>query len=233
MAGVVAWPACYGSSHPGHPCRCFRIARVHIPLLPNTQQASVNTHSMHHVNPKKRGLRECSALAELPVETQELQSSTVVTDTRSSANALLNTVDDPQEPISQQSDTLKPLVGSDSQAPGQSLSSYTKAERANLANIPEAQMTPEMLRRWRISKANKGKKPWNKGRQHPPGSLMLLTYADATPSYTEPVSRAVVTVAETLARIREGTKAAMLRPEVLARVRANHPSLKHTSQSKV
>ncbi|KAL0022711.1 hypothetical protein WJX77_005521 [Trebouxia sp. C0004] len=66
-------------------------------------------------------------------------------------------------------------------------------------------MNPEMLRRWRISKANKGKQPWNKGRQHPP---------------------------ETLAKIRAGTKAAMLRPEVLAKVRANHPSGPHTPESK-
>ena len=39
-----------------------------------------------------------------------------------------------------------------------------------LSTIPESEMTPEMLRRWRISKANKGKKAWNTGRRHPPGS---------------------------------------------------------------
>ena len=171
MAGVVAWPACYGSSHPGHPCRCFRMVGVHISLLPSTQQASAHKHSMHQVSFKKRVLRECCALAERPVGSQELTGSKVVTDSRTSANALLNTVDDPQESIAHQSDILKPSVGSDSQAPVHSTSSYTKAERANLANIPEEQMTPEMLRRWRISKANKGKKPWNKGRQHPPGGL--------------------------------------------------------------
>ncbi|KAL3156551.1 hypothetical protein ABBQ38_000842 [Trebouxia sp. C0009 RCD-2024] len=205
MAGVVAWPACYGSSHPGHPCRCFRIVGVHISQLPHAQQASAHKRNVHQFHFKKRGLRECCALAERPVESLELTNSSVVTDSRTSANALLNTVDDPQESIAHQSDILKPSAGSDGQAPGHSTSSYTKAERANLANIPEEQMTPEMLRRWRISKANKGKKPWNKGRQHPP---------------------------ETLARIREGTKAAMMRPEVLARVRANHPSLKHTPQTK-
>lgn len=39
-----------------------------------------------------------------------------------------------------------------------------------LSTIPESEMTPEMLRRWRISKANRGKKAWNHGRRHPPGS---------------------------------------------------------------
>lgn len=170
MAGVVASPACYGSSHPGHPCRCFRVVGVHISQLPHTQQASAHKHNVYQFKFKRRGLRECCALAERPVESLELTNSNVVTDTRTSANALLNTVDDPQESIAHQSDILEPSFGSDGQAPGHSTSSYTKAERANLANIPEEQMTPEMLRRWRISKANKGKKPWNKGRQHPPGS---------------------------------------------------------------
>ncbi|KAL0035045.1 hypothetical protein WJX79_008134 [Trebouxia sp. C0005] len=88
---------------------------------------------------------------------------------------------------------------------GSTNNTYSKEERAKLASIPESEMNPEMLRRWRISKANKGKQPWNKGRQHPP---------------------------ETLAKIRAGTKAAMLRPEVLAKVRANHPSGPHTPESK-
>ncbi|DBA67711.1 TPA: hypothetical protein ACH3X2_001299 [Trebouxia sp. C0005] len=39
-------------------------------------------------------------------------------------------------------------------------------------------------------------------------------------------------ITETLAKIRAGTKAAMLRPEVLAKVRANHPSGPHTPESK-
>lgn len=43
----------------------------------------------------------------------------------------------------------------------------------------------------------------------------------------------LVTTADTLARIRAGTQAAMLRPEVLAKVRANHPSGPHTPESKV
>ena len=51
-------------------------------------------------------------------------------------------------------------------------STYTKAERKNLANIPESEMSPETLRRWRISKANKGRQPWNKGRKHTPGDIL-------------------------------------------------------------
>ena len=39
-----------------------------------------------------------------------------------------------------------------------------------LSSIPESEMTPEMLRRWRISKANKGKQAWNFGRRHSPGT---------------------------------------------------------------
>lgn len=84
-------------------------------------------------------------------------------------------------------------------------SRYTKAERRSLADIPESEMSPEMLRRWRISKANKGKQPWNLGRRHS---------------------------AETLDRIQKGTLNAMKRPEVLAKVRQNHPAAAHTEESK-
>lgn len=44
-----------------------------------------------------------------------------------------------------------------------------------LASIPESEMTPEMLRRWRISKANRGKQAWNFGRRHPPGKTPACT----------------------------------------------------------
>ena len=166
MAGVVARPACYASSHPGHLCKCFQAISVHTRLSPNSHQTCTHKLPFQATRTKERSLQACSALAERPIETQELQSSNVVTDTLTSDNALLNTVDDPQESIAHQADVVGPSTGPDSQAQG---SAYTKAERASLANIPESQMTPEMLRRWRISRANKGKQPWNKGRQHRPG----------------------------------------------------------------
>ena len=145
---------------------CFRVVRAHIHLSANSQQVCAQKHRFQELCPKNRRLQALSALTERPVESQEPHSSNVMTDTRTSDNELLNTVDDPQTSIAHETD-LPEAIASSGHAQG---SSYTKAERANLANIPESQMTPEMLRRWRISKANKGKQAWNKGRQHRPGS---------------------------------------------------------------
>ena len=151
---------------------CFRVVRPHMHLSAKSQQACAQKHRFQELRLNKRRLQALSALAERPVESEEPHSSNVVTDTRTSDNTLLNTVDDPQESIAHEADVPEAFA---SGGPAQG-SSYTKAERANLANIPESQMTPEMLRRWRISKANKGKQAWNKGRQHRPGSQpQLLT----------------------------------------------------------
>ena len=161
----------------------FRVVRAHVHLAPTSQQAYIQTHRFQRLRLEKCRLQACSALAERPVESHEPHSSNVVADIRTSDNALLNTVDYPQGSIAHGTETLDPSASS-GHAQG---SSYTKAERANLANIPESQMTPEMLRRWRISKANKGKQAWNKGQQHRPGSqpqtagivLLLPSYAAA------------------------------------------------------
>lgn len=53
--------------------------------------------------------------------------------------------------------------------PGTSNKARRRALVQYLSTIPEAEMSPEMLRRWRISKANRGKTAWNFGRRHPPG----------------------------------------------------------------
>ena len=144
----------------------LRLIRAHTQPSLILQQAYVQTHRIQKPRYETRRLQTCGALAERPVESHEPHKSNVVADNRGSDNALLNTVDDPQGYIAHEAEILEPSASSGhAQA-----SSYTKAERANLANIPESQMTPEMLRRWRISKANKGKQPWNKGRQHRPGS---------------------------------------------------------------
>ena len=163
---------------------CFRVVRAHIHLSPKPQEACTQQRRLQELRPERRRLQACSALAERPVESQEPHSSNVVADTRTSDNALLNTVSDPQGSIAHEAEIPEPSASS-GHAQG---SSYTKAERANLANIPESQMTPEMLRRWRISKANKGKQPWNKGRQHRPGSQpQTAGIALKLPSHAGPV----------------------------------------------
>lgn len=180
MVGVVAWPS-YASSHPGHICMCFHVVRTHTRVLPNSQQSCAHSYRFQNVGPRERRLQACRALSERPVESQEPQSSNVVTHAGTSSNASLNSLHESQGSISP---VAAPSDLSNGHAQG---SSYTKAERANLANIPESQMTSEMLRRWRISKANKGRQPWNKGRQHRPGSqpqaadiaLMLPSHAHA------------------------------------------------------
>ena len=59
--------------------------------------------------------------------------------------------------------------------PGTSNKARRKALVQYLSTIPEDDMSPEMLRRWRISKANRGKAAWNYGRRHPPGALCILS----------------------------------------------------------
>lgn len=166
MAGVVAWPS-YASSHPGQICMCFRVVHTRTRVLLNSQHSCAHIHRLQKLDPRDRCLQACRALAERPVESQEPQSSNIVTDAGTSSNASLSAVHEPQGSIPRVADTVGPSDLPNGHAQG---SSYTKAERANLANIPESQMTSEMLRRWRISKANKGRQPWNKGRQHRPGS---------------------------------------------------------------
>ncbi|GAB4823324.1 hypothetical protein N2152v2_010370 [Parachlorella kessleri] len=64
---------------------------------------------------------------------------------------------------------------------------------SRLAALAEIERVKEMQRRKRISDANRGRQPWNKGRRHSP---------------------------ETIAKIRAGTVKAMARPEVRAKLEA-------------
>lgn len=65
----------------------------------------------------------------------------------------------------------------------------------------------ERQRRLKISQANKGRTPWNKGRRHPP---------------------------ETIARIKEATKQAMQRADVRERLqKANEKREPHSNEAKV
>lgn len=71
----------------------------------------------------------------------------------------------------------------------------------------EAVDAQELKRRAKISAANKGRTPWNKGRKHPP---------------------------EVIARIREATRKAMQRPDVQRRLAAaNQKREPHTDEAKV
>lgn len=205
MSGVAAcaWPAFLASSHPGCQCKLF----------PAFQPRTRTFTARHHLCPSERRSHKCSPAisisqaiaAQSVVQNPPAERQQATYSGHAPLQGSLNIADDPQGSIAGQpghagSDDV-PHAGT----AGATSSTYSKEQRAKLASIPESEMNPEMLRRWRISKANKGKQPWNKGRQHPP---------------------------ETLAKIRAGTKAAMLRPEVLAKVRANHPSGPHTPESK-
>ena len=229
MAEVSSGLASYASRHP---CVCFRIGGVHARLPSVARQAHAFKYQLRITRSKACNLKPSATASEQPVSEQEFQDSTGV-QTRSLPSILLNAADDPQASIVQEHTIPEPSPSPFGQSQGSSTNVYTKAERASLANIPESQMTPEMLRRWRISKANKGKQAWNKGRRHSPGTHLLLPNILSCLLDSMPLQNGLHLSAETLARIKEGTKAAMMRPEVLARVRANHPSLKHTSQVKV
>eukprot|EP00873_Tetraselmis_striata_P037918 jgi/Tetstr1/458182/TSEL_044673.t1 len=90
-------------------------------------------------------------------------------------------------------------------AAGQTSSPATSTSSATATAVPEQHAEPneaELLRRKRISEANRGKQPWNKGRKH----------SEATK-----------------AKIRQRTKEAMQRPEVLEKLR-NMPHPKHNTQ---
>lgn len=88
---------------------------------------------------------------------------------------------------------------------------YGQHEAARAASEPpsprEQPDEQEQQRRQKISMANKGRVPWNKGRRHPP---------------------------ETIARIKEATRKAMQRPEVKARLaESNQKREPHTDEAKV
>lgn len=163
MAGVTAWPASYASSHPST-CKCFHIVRSHVHLLPVVQQPVTYQNRHQTLHKRKRSLHICAAVAEQSAQDQALETDVAT----KSSNGLVDTSDASHETVPVQAGNSGPSTQSEAEAGGSS--TYTKKERASLANIPESEMTPEMLRRWRISQANKGRQPWNKGRNHPPGS---------------------------------------------------------------
>ena len=78
-------------------------------------------------------------------------------------------------PLNKQAEVLNPM-----NYPGTSNKARRKALVQYLSTIPEADMSPEMLRRWRISKANRGKTAWNFGRRHPPGTSCVMLYTIQT-----------------------------------------------------
>ena len=174
MAGVVAWPACSAN---GHPCKCFRVLRLRTPWF--VQPASQHKQSSVVTCFQRRSFTASATPIQQPVQEQDLRTSKVA-QTRHSFHESLEKGDTPQESAARQDAN----TGSGPRTLSQESSAnvYTKADRASLATIPEEQMSPEMLRRWRISKANKGKQPWNKGRQHSPGERLGLRSPAAAPT---------------------------------------------------
>lgn len=76
-----------------------------------------------------------------------------------------------------------------------------------LLSIAEPVGNKESMRRKRIGEANKGREPWNKGKKHSP---------------------------ETIAKIRERTRAAMKRPDVVAKLKVMpHPRLSDATKAKI
>ena len=167
MAEVSVGPASYAGRHP---CTCIPIVRVYTRLPSIARHAHVFKHQLQPNRTKERSSKRSATVLEQPVSEQGSQDSTGE-NARSSPSIRLNAMNDIQASVAQEN-----TIPASSDVPfGQSSTNvYTKAERASLANVPESQMTPEMLRRWRISKANKGKQPWNKGRRHSPGIHLLL-----------------------------------------------------------
>ncbi len=166
---ACAWPASVASSHPGSQkggCPLFR---------PRLYYSTVR----HQVSLQKRPSRSSSSAKQPPqavapqgaVRDQSTQRQQAAASNHALTRGSLNVADDPQGSIPDQAGNSAPQTTPSGQTSVPTTSTYTKADRANLASIPESEMTPEMLRRWRISKANKGKQPWNKGRQHPPGNV--------------------------------------------------------------
>jgi hypothetical protein len=95
-----------------------------------------------------------------------------------------------------------PLPAASAQQAAQVPSRGTQA-----ADAAEEPTEVEIQRRQKISAANKGRTPWNKGRRHSP---------------------------ETIARIRAGTLKAMQRPEVKQRLaQANEKREPHSDEAKV
>ena len=168
MTGVAAcaWPAFVASSHPGTHCRQCLLFRPRIPCSAIRLRA--------HGSPSRTKQNAQVLRAQGRVRAQPAQNQHTASSNRAMVNSTLIVSDDPQGSIADLADSSAALHPSSSQVPVSTASTYTKADRANLASVPESEMTPEMLRRWRISKANKGKQPWNKGRQHPPGSKFSL-----------------------------------------------------------
>lgn len=127
--------------------------------------------------------------------------------------------------------TLEPICSTDP-IPYNGLHHHTsfKTSSPNQPSIEEEDVSTEFdlddkekLRRMRISKANKGNTPWNKGRKHTPGTYLhsILFFLVAKPfssflllfKYYFPLSKLC---AETVQRIKERTRLAMQDPKVMS-----------------
>ena len=174
MSGVAAcaWPAFLASSHPGCQCESFSVYRPRTRTSTARPQLSPSERRSHKTLPATSLSQSTAAqgvVQDSPAERQQTTYSSHVP-----LQGSLNIADDPQGSIAGHSGRAGSGDVPQVETAGATSSTYSKEDRAKLASIPESEMSPEMLRRWRISKANKGKQPWNKGRQHPPGNTSLL-----------------------------------------------------------
>lgn len=109
-------------------------------------------------------------------------------------------------PSSQQPAEQQPQPQHQQQQLEQLAVAAAQQQAADAAPEPQNLDTAEMRRRQKISAANKGRVPWNKGRKHPP---------------------------EVIARIRAATQLAMQRPDVKERLaKANEKREPHTNEAK-
>ena len=165
MPGVAAcaWPTFAARSHPGTHRQCALLCRPPLETWHEKQQhANVCLCRARATAGVDAAERPATDLYSHPQQAERSLDLSSQNGTSIGSGGAPVSLAEPLEPEAAADEGSVDLVPPSS--------TYTKAQRKSLANIPESEMTPEELRRWRISKANRGKTAWNNGRRHSPGA---------------------------------------------------------------